>query len=129
MSVTSGGTAPKPFSSGGSRSGSAGSAGISITLRIFHCPFPLPPSRCQSQIGRGEVFQTVTTPTNPYGLGGIVRRPQFQHHLLLRTEIQHLQMAALAQVPDVHRVTVFAAEQELRVDAVLRPCSACPTRW
>ena len=39
MSDTSGGTALKPFSRGGRFSGSAGSAGISITLRTAQLPF------------------------------------------------------------------------------------------
>ena len=39
MSVMNGGTAPKPFSMGGSSWGSAGSAGISITFLMAHLPF------------------------------------------------------------------------------------------
>jgi hypothetical protein len=41
MSVTSGGTAPKPFRSGGRSAASAGSAGMVMTFRAFHAPrFP-----------------------------------------------------------------------------------------
>src|SRR5919109_4889520 len=70
MSVTKGGTALKPLSSGGNCSGSAGSAGISITLRIFHELLPFVPSRYQSQIEEERSFNEVTTPTNPYVLFG-----------------------------------------------------------
>src|SRR5579864_5249616 len=61
MSVNSGGTALKPFSSGGNNSGSAGSAGISITFFKLH--FPL--SRVQSQMDEERSFSETTTPTNP----------------------------------------------------------------
>lgn len=62
MSVTSGGTAPNPFSSGGSSSASAGSAGIVITFWIFQSP----PSRCHIQIDADRSSTDTTTPTNPY---------------------------------------------------------------
>jgi hypothetical protein len=61
MSVTSGGTAPKPSSIGGSFSGSAGSAGMSMTLRIAHLPF----SRCQSQTEADRSFVETTPPAKP----------------------------------------------------------------
>jgi hypothetical protein len=51
MSVTSGASALKPCSSGGSFSGSEGLAGISMIFLIAHFPDPFaPPSRYQSQI-------------------------------------------------------------------------------
>ena len=61
ISVTSGGTALKAFRAGGSRSGSAGSAGISMTFCTSH--FPL--GRCQSQTEAERSFSEITTPTNP----------------------------------------------------------------
>src|SRR5436190_24333779 len=61
MSLTSGGTALKPLSSGGKTSGSAGSAGISIILSIPHLPL----SRCQSQMDDERSFSDTTTPRNP----------------------------------------------------------------
>ena len=61
MSVTSGGTAPKPFSSSGSWSASAGSAGISITFLIDQSA----PSRCHSQTEADRSSTDTTTPTNP----------------------------------------------------------------
>src|SRR5215472_15857010 len=62
MSVRSGGTALKPFNSGGSCSGSAGSAGMSITFLIAHLPLS---SRCQSHIELERSFSETTTPTKP----------------------------------------------------------------
>src|SRR5207248_6259245 len=59
MSVTNGGTALKPFNSGGSWSGSAASAGISITLRTCHEAFPFEPSRYQVQIEEDRSFSEV----------------------------------------------------------------------
>src|SRR5262245_22595889 len=70
ISVTSGGTALKPFNSGGRSSGSAGSAGISITFFAAHFPFLPLPSRCHIQIAEERSFRETTTPTNPYALFG-----------------------------------------------------------
>src|SRR5277367_6574861 len=103
-SVISGGTALNGLSAGGSTLSSAGSAGISITLRTFHSPF----SRCQSQIHAHESVS----------LGRIVRRTQFEHQLILGAEVERFQMPPVAQIPDVNRVTVLVAEQELGHDAV-----------
>src|SRR6266566_2282542 len=67
MSVTSGGTALKSLSIGGSFSGSAGSAGISITF--FKSQAPL--LRCQSQTDADKSLSETTTPTKPYALVGL----------------------------------------------------------
>lgn len=61
MSVTSGGTAPNGASAGGSRSGSAGSAGISMTLRTSQLPFDW--NHVHTDADRSSV--ETTTPTNP----------------------------------------------------------------
>ena len=61
MSVTSGGTALKPLSSGGSWSGSAASAGISMTFLTAH----LLPSRYQTQIDEDRSFTLMTALTKP----------------------------------------------------------------
>ena len=61
MSVISGGTALNGLSAGGSTLSSAGSAGISITLRIFQSPL----SRYQSQIDADKSLVEITTPTKP----------------------------------------------------------------
>src|SRR6516165_12158583 len=66
MSVTSGGTALKPLSTGGRRSGSAGSAGIEIIFLTAH----LSPSRYQVQIEDDKSFRLITQLTNPCGLVG-----------------------------------------------------------
>src|SRR5215467_7712694 len=66
MSVTSGGTALNGLSAAGSWSSRAGFAGTSMTFRIFHCAFPLSPSRYQSQTDDDRSFSDVTTPAKPY---------------------------------------------------------------
>src|SRR5262245_51555397 len=65
MSVIRGGTALKPFSSGGKSSASAGSAGISITFFAAHFPFFPLPSRYHSQIEPERSFSESTTPAKP----------------------------------------------------------------
>ncbi len=66
MSVTSGGTAPNDWSTGGSNAGSAGSAGISIIFRTAHLSL----SRYQVQIDDERSFRLITQLTNPYALVG-----------------------------------------------------------
>src|SRR5438874_10771812 len=66
MSVTNGGTALKSLSIGGNFSGSAGSAGISITFFKSHVPL----LRCQSQTDADKSLSETTTPTKPYALVG-----------------------------------------------------------
>ena len=61
MSVTSGGTALKPLSTGGSRSGSAGSAGISMIFFTAH----LSPSLYQVQIEDERFSRLMTQLTKP----------------------------------------------------------------
>ncbi len=53
-------------------------------------------------------------------------RPQLQHHLLLRAQVQLLQVAARVQVKDVDLVAVFAAQQQLGNDAVLHHVGSAP---
>ena len=99
MSVTSGGTALKPCSSGGRSAGSAGSAGISITFRTAHLPFlPLPFAIPQPD-RRREVLERDDDADEAVGLRRIVRRPQLEHHLLLGAQVERLQVAALVAGP------------------------------
>ena len=66
MSVTSGGTAPKPCSSGGSWSFGAGSGGIVAVFSMWN----LPPSRHQVQIEPSRFVVSTTTPRKPYSRTG-----------------------------------------------------------
>src|SRR6202022_4138653 len=61
MSVTSGGQALKPLSTGGSRSGSAGSAGMVMIFFTAH----LLPSRYQVQIEDERSLRLITQFTKP----------------------------------------------------------------
>ena len=129
MSVTSGGTALKPLQQRRQlfRIGRLGGnfdhfpdrpfAVLAVVLAIPH------PDR------RRKIFQRNHHADETVSLVGIVRRPQFQHHLLLRTQIEFLQMTALGQIPDVQLVAVFAGQQHLRIHALLSPCWAFPIRW
>ena len=66
MSVTSGGTALKGLSAGGSTEGSAGSAGISITFLIDHSS----PVRFHIHTEAERSLVEMTTPTKPKVLVG-----------------------------------------------------------
>jgi hypothetical protein len=66
MSVTSGGTAAKGWSAGGSSEGSAGSAGMLITFFASQLPF----SRCHSQTEAERSATLITTPTKPHVFPG-----------------------------------------------------------
>ena len=116
MSVTSGGTAPNGCRSGGSWSASAGSAGIEITFSTLTVPSvgALPqPHRGREVRGRGDDAD------EPVGLRRVVRRPQLEHHLVLRPEVDLLRVRALVEVPDVQLVAVLVAQQQLADQAVL----------
>ena len=66
MSVMIGGTAAKGFNAAGSRSGSAGSAGILMTFSAFHSS----PSRNQRHTEPDRSSVEITTPTNPQVASG-----------------------------------------------------------
>ncbi len=130
MSVTSGGTALKPWSRGGRSAGSAGSAGIVMIFFTFHSASsgfpPLRRSRYHTQIEDERSSSEITTPAKPYALPRVVRRAQLQDHLMLGAEIERLQVAPLAQVPDVEGVTVLSAQQQLGIHAVLHHVRRAP---
>src|SRR5437016_13273139 len=46
-----------------------------------------------------------------------MRRTHLENHLLLFAQIERLKMASSAQVPNVHLMAVFAAENQLRMQA------------
>ena len=57
---------------------------------------------------RAQILQTGHDTDEAVRLAGIVRRTQFEHHLLFRAQVDHLAMAALRQVPDVQLMAVAA---------------------
>src|SRR5262245_2811221 len=61
ISVMRGGTALNPCNIGGSKPGSAGSAGTSMIFLTPHCPLCL----CQTQIEPERSFSETTTPRKP----------------------------------------------------------------
>ena len=67
--------------------------------------------------GAGEVLQAQHHADEAIASSRIVRRAQLEHHLLLGAELQLLDVAAAAQIPDVQGVAVLASEQQLRIDA------------
>ena len=126
MSVTSGGTAPKPLSSGGRSSAAAGSAGISITFRIRQRAVAVAALAVPHPDRRREILQAGDDADEAVGLVGIVRGPQLEHHLLLGAEVELLQVRAAVEIPHVQRVAVLARQQQLRVHAVLHHVRRAP---
>ena len=115
MSVTSGGTAPKGCSAGGRqlRVGGLGRDRDHL-VRGPRVAVAVPaPDRRRQVLGRHH------HPDEPPRRLGVVRRAQLQHHLVLRAEVDGLQMPALGEVPEVQRVAVLLAQQQLGHDAVL----------
>jgi hypothetical protein len=48
-----------------------------------------------------------------------VRRAHFENHLVLLAEVERLNVAPLAQIPNMHLMTVSALQEFLGNDAVL----------
>src|SRR5271167_4528655 len=115
MSVISGGTALKPFNRGGRLSGSAGSAGISITLRTAHLLFLPPSSRYHIQMDDERSFSETTTPTNPKVFWGSWEGRSSSTICCSAPQVNFLQVSALVQIPDVQLAAVLSAKQQLRV--------------
>src|SRR5215471_11712565 len=51
---------------------------------------------------------------------------QFQRHLVFGAEIKRLKVAALAQIPNMEHMTVFAAEQQVRLHSMLNHVRRTP---
>ena len=60
------------------------------------------------------------------GLGRIVRGPQLEHELVLRAEVDLLQVLAFGEVPEVQLAAVLAAEQHLGHEPVLERVGRAP---
>ena len=69
--------------------------------------------------GRGQVLDADHHADEAVLPGRVVRGPQLQRHLVLVAEVHPLHVPAAAQVPEVQRVPVLAAQQQLADDAVL----------
>src|SRR5690606_15875746 len=78
------------------------------------------PHRC------GEVLHRDDDPGEAVLPGGVVGGAQFQRHLVLVAQVDLLDVAAPAQVPEVQPVPVLAAEQQVGVDAVLDHVRGAP---
>src|SRR5215207_10585818 len=98
MSVMSGGTAPKGFRAGGSRSASAGSAGTVMTFSTFHSS----PSRNQRQT-EAEVLGGDHDADEAPGRLRVVRRADLQGYLVLGAEVDALHVLTRGEVPEVDR--------------------------
>src|SRR5215216_5668477 len=122
MSVISGGTAPKGCSAGGSRSWSAGSAGIVISLRAAQ-RFPLP---VPEEYRGGEVLDADGGADKAPGLGRVMGWAQLEHDLVGVAQVDALGEAALAHAPEVQVVTKAAPQQVLGVEAVLEHGRCAP---
>src|SRR5215216_6112818 len=122
MSVISGGTAPKGCSAGGSRSWSAGSAGIVISL-VAAQRFPLP---VPEEYRGGEVLDADGGADKAPGLGRVMGWAQLEHDLVGVAQVDALGEAALAHAPEVEVVAEAASEQVLGVQPVLEHRGGAP---
>ena len=75
---------------------------------------------------RRQVLQRDHHAGEPVGLARITGGPELEHHLVLRAELDGLEVPPPAQVPDVQRVAVLAAQEQLGVHAVLHHVRRAP---
>src|SRR6266567_8351115 len=84
------------------------------------------PDRC------GQILERNNDAGEAVRFGWVVRRTHFEDHLLLLAQIERLDMAAAAQVPDVHLMAIFAAEEQVGLksvfDHIRRAPFACEKR-
>src|SRR6478672_13447731 len=55
-----------------------------------------------------------------------MRWPQLEWHLVLRPQVQHFAMASFIQVPDMERMSILAAEQQLGIHPVFHHLRRAP---
>ena len=96
-----------------------------MTFSICHAPSCL----CQSQIEALRSFSETTTPDKSICLRRIMRRAHLENHLVLLAKIKRLNVAPLAQIPNMQLMTVSALQEFFGNDAVLDLVAACPIRW
>src|SRR5262249_46499608 len=66
--------------------------------------------------GARQIFQGNDDAGESVRFRGIVRRTKFEHHLVLRAQVNRLGKAPLAQVEEVEAVAVLAGEKFFRND-------------
>src|SRR3546814_17893286 len=75
---------------------------------------------------RGQVLQAQDDAGEAVCLRRIVRGAEFQDELLLRPEVDGLDVAPPAQLPEMQLVAILAAKQQFGVEAVLEPVRRAP---
>src|SRR5438045_5289338 len=78
------------------------------------------PDRCR------QIFKRHDDTYEAVRLSRIVRGTHFEDHLLLLAQVERLHMAAAAQVPNVHLMSVFAAEEEVGLQAAFNHIRRAP---
>src|SRR6266487_1733489 len=68
--------------------------------------------------GCGKILERNNNAGEAVRLGRVVRWAHLEDHLLLLAQIERLNMASAAQVPNVHLMPVFAAEEKVGLHAV-----------
>src|SRR5713101_5412500 len=68
--------------------------------------------------GRAQILERNHDTNKAIGLGWVVGGTHLEDHLLLFAQIERLDMASSAQVPNVHLMAVFTAEQQVGLQSV-----------
>jgi hypothetical protein len=122
MSVTRGGTTPKPLRRSGRSSGCAGSAGNGVDLAHG----PAVAVAVPGPDGGGQVLQADDAIDEAVSLGRVVGRTELEDELVLLPEVDLLEMLALGEVPEVELSPVAGAEQDLGDESVLEGVRRAP---
>src|SRR6266699_5511740 len=76
--------------------------------------------------GGGQILERNNNTYEAVRLSRVVGGTHFEDHLLLLAQVERLHMAAAAQVPNVHLMSVFAAEKEVRLQSAFDHIRCAP---
>ena len=68
--------------------------------------------------GGGQILQRNDHTDKPVRFGRVVCRTHLENQLLLFAEVECLEMTAPTQIPNVHLMTVLAAEEQIWLEPV-----------
>jgi hypothetical protein len=76
--------------------------------------------------GCGQILERNNDAGEAVRFGRVVRWAHLEDHLLLLAQIERLSMASSAQVPNVHLMAVFAAEEKVGLQSSLNHVRGAP---